>query len=100
MQIKYGKMAQSTTNVEMKNLQQAQTPSKSSGSQPMESSSTSHEHENRMSKYATIMDLPRVLYDHLVSYWDANDFGTLAELAESDRSLSMATFARGWLTVQ
>lgn len=53
-----------------------------------------------MSKYATVMDLPREMHDQLISYWVANDFGSLADFAESEGSLSIAAWARGWFTAQ
>lgn len=88
LKIKYEKKSKSSINAKTK-------APKGKGS-----SSASKSEQETMIKYASVMDLPQELHDQLISYWDANDFGTLADVAESQKSSTIAIWARGWLTVQ
>lgn len=73
-----------------KNQKKEKADGSSSGSESVETSS----------KPESVMDLPQELLDMIISYWDANDFGTIADFAESEGSVKIANWARGWLTTQ
>lgn len=118
LKIKYGKSSKSIANVKNENgtpcratQSLTKTESSSSGSKPVESSSTSQDEEeilnipeDYLDKLATylgkIMDLPVELYDQIISLLDMNDFATVAELAESEGCVEIAIFARSWVTMQ
>lgn len=49
-------------------------------------------------KFKTFVDLPVEIHDQLISLWNVNDFGTLADVAEFDGCFNVALYARGCLT--
>lgn len=53
-----------------------------------------------MKKYLHFFSLPAELRNKIVSEMEINDFGKLADIAESEKSQSVAIFARGWITTR
>lgn len=51
-------------------------------------------------KFRTITDLPVEVHDQVINLWDVNDFCALADVAECDRCLNIAIYARAWLTTR
>lgn len=82
--------SKSIKKFDKKNQKKEKADGSSSGSESVETSS----------KPESVMDLPQELLDMIISYWDANDFGTIADFAESEGSVKIANWARGWLTTQ
>lgn len=70
-------------------------------SSPLEgvkSTQTSQNQGKVTSEFRSFMDLPIELHDQVISEWNIDDFGTLADVAESERCLNIAIYAREWLT--
>lgn len=82
--------SKSIKKFDKKNQKKEKADGSLSGSESVETSS----------KPESVMDLPQELLDMIISYWDANDFGTIADFAESEGSIKIANWARGWLTTQ
>lgn len=82
--------SKSIKKIDKKNQKKEKADGSLSGSESVETSS----------KPESVMDLPQELLDMIISYWDANDFGTIADFAESEGSVKIANWARGWLTTQ
>lgn len=120
LKVKYIKRSKSPKNVKMKNETpskttqpnaKAESSSSGAGTKSDEPSSTLQDEEeavtipedylNKLASYlGKIMDLPVELYDQIISLLDINDFATIAELAESEGCVEIATFARTWITMQ
>lgn len=59
----------------------------------------SNQNEEIKRQFRSIMDLPTELKEIVDSYLsdlDSNDLSRLADVAEKERSLGMAVYARGW----
>lgn len=56
--------------------------------------------EKNMKKYLNYFSLPQELQDIILSKIEINEFGRLADISETEKSLFMAMFARGWMTAR
>lgn len=53
-----------------------------------------------MDNYLHFFKLPAELRNQIVSEMDLNDFGLVADVAESKKDQSIAMFARGWISIR